>query len=122
MRREPNQNGHIESFHEKFRDECLNRELFGSLLEALVIVENWRMECNENRPHRSLRYLTPSEYDRRHNPISKQTHQLYLCTYTPLREKSYFRFFTGAFLFAAATFAATLSLRALRRMKPVASP
>jgi len=65
----PWENGHIESFHDKFRDECLNRELFGSLLEARVIVESWRMEYNEKRPHSSLRYLTPSEYSSRHNPV-----------------------------------------------------
>lgn len=62
------QNGHIESFHDKFRDECLNKELFGSLLKARVIVESWRMEYNEKRPHSSLRYLTPSEYVSRYNP------------------------------------------------------
>lgn len=64
----PWENGHIESFHDKFRDECLNRELFGSLLEARVIVESWRMEYNDQRPHSSLKYLTPSEYVSRHNP------------------------------------------------------
>jgi len=64
----PWENGHIESFHDKLRDECLNRELFGSLLEARVIVESWRMEYNEARPHSSLGYQTPGEYARRHNP------------------------------------------------------
>jgi putative transposase len=57
----PWENGHIESFHDKFRDECLNREIFGSLLEAKVLVEQWRMEYNTNRPHSSLRYQTPQE-------------------------------------------------------------
>ena len=42
----PWENGHIESFHDKLRDECLNRELFGSLLEARIILESWRVECN----------------------------------------------------------------------------
>ncbi len=51
----------IESFHDKFRDECLNREIFGSLLEAKVVVEQWRMEYNQDRPHSSLRYKTPKE-------------------------------------------------------------
>ena len=72
----PWENGHIESFHDKFRDECLNRELFGSLLEARVIVESWRMEYNEKRPHSSLRYLTPSEYGRRHNPVLRSAYGL----------------------------------------------
>jgi putative transposase len=57
----PWENGHIESFHDKFRDECLNREIFGSLLEAKVLVEQWRMEYNTSRPHSSLRYQTPQE-------------------------------------------------------------
>ena len=60
----PWENGHIESFHDKLRDECLNRELFGSLLEARVILESWRVEYNDLRPHSSLGYLSPSEYMR----------------------------------------------------------
>jgi len=60
----PWENGHIESFHDKLRDECLNRELFGTLAEAQVIVESWRMEYNDLRPHSSLGYLSPSEYQR----------------------------------------------------------
>lgn len=70
----PWENGHIESFHDKFRDECHNRELFGSLLEARVIVESWRMEYNEKRPHCSLKYLTPSEYGRRNNPVLRSAY------------------------------------------------
>jgi putative transposase len=58
----PWENAYIESFHDKLRDECLNRELFGSLREAQVILEQWRREYNEERPHSSLGYLTPSEY------------------------------------------------------------
>ena len=61
----PWENGHIESFHDKLRGECLNRELFGSLLEAQIILEQWRTEYNDERPHSSLRYQTPSEYARR---------------------------------------------------------
>jgi putative transposase len=57
----PWENGHIESFHDKLRDECLNRELFGSLLEAKVLVEQWRIDYNTKRPHSSLRYQTPQE-------------------------------------------------------------
>jgi transposase InsO family protein len=60
----PWENGHIESFHDKLRDECLNRELFGSLLEAQIILEQWRNEYNDERPHSSLGYLTPQEYAR----------------------------------------------------------
>jgi hypothetical protein len=45
----PWENSYIESFHDKLRDECLNRELFGSLLEARVVLETWRIEYNESR-------------------------------------------------------------------------
>ena len=58
----PWENGHIESFHDKLRDECLNREIFRSLAEARVIVESWRVDYNERRPHSALGYLTPEEY------------------------------------------------------------
>ena len=78
----PWENGHIESFHDKRRGECLNRELFGSLLEAQIILEAWRTEYNDERPHRSLRYQTPSEWcggivtaepDREHKPKDGHT-------------------------------------------------
>ncbi len=58
----PWENGHIESFHDKLRDECLNREMFGSLREAAVVIEQWRCEYNHCRPHSSLGYQTPEEY------------------------------------------------------------
>ena len=54
--------GHIESFHDKLRDECLNRELFGNLREVRVLLESWRVEYNERRPHSALGYRTPNEY------------------------------------------------------------
>jgi transposase InsO family protein len=58
----PWENGHLESFHDKLRDECLNREVFGSLAEAKVVVESWRIEYNQQRPHSSLGYQTPEEF------------------------------------------------------------
>jgi putative transposase len=58
----PWENAHIESFHDKLRDECLNRELFGTLAEARVILESWRVEYNEKRPHSSLGDQTPEEF------------------------------------------------------------
>ena len=58
----PWQNGHIESFHDKLRDECLNSELFFSLQEARVVVEDWRMEYNTVRPHSSLGRIPPAAY------------------------------------------------------------
>jgi putative transposase len=58
----PWENAYIESFHDKLRDECLNREIFGSLLEARVVIEQWRLEYNGERPHSSLGYRTPAEF------------------------------------------------------------
>jgi putative transposase len=58
----PWENGHIESFHDKLCDELLNREIFGSLLEAKVLAEQWRIEYNHQRPHSSLGYQTPEEF------------------------------------------------------------
>ena len=47
---------------DKLREECLNRELFGSRHEARVILESWRVEYSERRPHSSLGYQSPNEY------------------------------------------------------------
>jgi len=56
------QNGHIESFNSRLRDEFLNGQLFESLLEAQVLLEDWRHEYNHERLHSSLCYLTPVEF------------------------------------------------------------
>jgi transposase InsO family protein len=58
----PWENAYIESFHDKLRDECLNREIFGSLWEARVVIEQWRLYYNAERPHSSLGYQTPMEF------------------------------------------------------------
>ena len=58
----PWENAFIESFNSRFRDELLNREEFGSMLEARVLIEDYRREYNECRPHSSLGYQTPMEY------------------------------------------------------------
>ena len=58
----PMQNGYMESFNGKLRDECLNEHVFGSLSEARRIIEAWRIDYNEVRPHSSLRYQTPEEF------------------------------------------------------------
>jgi putative transposase len=58
----PMQNGYMESFNGKLRDECLNEHVFGSLGEARRIIEAWRVDYNEVRPHSSLGYLTPEEF------------------------------------------------------------
>ncbi len=57
----PWQNGLVESFNGRFRDECLNAESFATLREAQLLVETWRREYNEQRPHSSLEYRTPAE-------------------------------------------------------------
>lgn len=58
----PWQNGFVESFHDKFRSECLARELFYTLGEARVVIGDWRNKYNGVRPHRSLGMLTPEEF------------------------------------------------------------
>lgn len=59
---QPWKNGFIESFHDKFRDECLQREWFSSLLDAQVVIEDWRVHYNTRRPHSSLGYKTPTSF------------------------------------------------------------
>lgn len=56
----PWENGYIESFNGKLRDELLNGELFTSLQEARVVIEAWRREYNQVRPHSSLGYRPPA--------------------------------------------------------------
>jgi putative transposase len=58
----PMQNGFIESFNGRLRDECLNEHLFTSLPEARRIIEAWRIDYNTQRPHTSLNGLTPIEF------------------------------------------------------------
>ena len=61
----PVQNAHVESFHGKLRDECLNASWFQNLLDARRKIAAWRKEYNEERPHSSLGYETPSAFARR---------------------------------------------------------
>jgi putative transposase len=58
----PMQNGFVESFNGRLRDECLNEHLFASYRHAREIIENWRNDYNLNRPHTSLNGLTPYEF------------------------------------------------------------
>jgi putative transposase len=58
----PVENGYIESFNGRLRDECLNVHLFFGLEDARQKLETWRMDYNTNRPHRSLGQMTPMEY------------------------------------------------------------
>ncbi len=55
----PWQNGSNESFNGTFRRECLVAEIFGSLAEARVIIEQWRRRYKQHRPHSSQNYITP---------------------------------------------------------------
>jgi transposase InsO family protein len=56
----PWENGYVESFIGKLRDEVLNGEVFDTLLEARVVIEDWRREYNQHRPHSSLGYRPPA--------------------------------------------------------------
>jgi transposase InsO family protein len=56
----PWENGYVESFNGKLRDELLNREIFYTLTEAQVLIERWRRDYNWHRPHSSLGYRPPA--------------------------------------------------------------
>ncbi|MBP6508543.1 MAG: IS3 family transposase [Opitutaceae bacterium] len=58
----PWQNGVNESFNGRFRDECLNRELLASVVEAQCVARTFRDDYNTSRPHSSINYCTPAEY------------------------------------------------------------
>lgn len=66
----PWQNGFVESFHGRFRDECLNRETLWTLTEARVVIEDYRKDYNQNRPHSKLGYKSPEQYVRELCPPS----------------------------------------------------
>ncbi len=63
--RQPQQNGFVESFNGRLRDECLNKHLFPSLAAARRIIEAWRTDYNTVRPHSSLGGLAPAEFTNR---------------------------------------------------------
>lgn len=58
----PMQNGFVESFNGRLRDECLNEHIFRNHNHAREIIKDWRIDYNSNRPHTSLNGLTPIEY------------------------------------------------------------
>ena len=70
----PTDNAFVESFHDKFRNECLDEHYFSNLFEARTIIEDWRIEFNTFRPHRSLKGLTPEAFLKQQN----QPRKLYL--------------------------------------------
>ena len=61
----PMQNGHVESFHGRLRDECLNAHWFRTLNDVRSTLATWRREYNCERPHSSLDYRTPEEFRQR---------------------------------------------------------
>ena len=69
----PWQNAYSESFNSRFRDEFLNREAFASLLEAKVLGKEHRQRHNQQRPHSSLDYQTPSEFAKRSHAAASAT-------------------------------------------------
>lgn len=66
----PTQNGHIESFNGRFREECLSQEWFTGLSEARLTIEQWRLEYNTIRPHSSLGYLPPDVWAKQQKTFS----------------------------------------------------
>jgi putative transposase len=62
----PMQNGYIESFNGKFRDECLNEQWFDSLPQARSVISTWRQDYNEVRPHSSLGRIPPAKFAELH--------------------------------------------------------
>lgn len=66
----PQQNGYVESFNGKLRDECLNVNWFENLWDARQKIAAWRVEYNQERPHSSLGYQTPAAFARRHSLAS----------------------------------------------------
>ena len=76
----PTQNAYIESFNSRFRDECLSQHWFASLSHMRSVIDNWREDYNERRPHSSCGYLPPAKFAaqrRGHalgaaNPITQQ--------------------------------------------------
>ena len=58
-------NGMNESFNGKFRDECLNMQWFKNRIDAKILIEEFRRQFNEIRPHSALGNLTPAEFKRK---------------------------------------------------------
>ena len=56
----PWENGYVESFNGRLRDELLNGEIFHTLREAQIVIEDWRRHCNTRRPHSALGYRPPA--------------------------------------------------------------
>jgi putative transposase len=68
----PMQNGLVESFNGRLRDECINEHVFTSLAEARALIEAWRIDYNTIRPHGRLGRLPPALYAARFDPPARQ--------------------------------------------------
>ena len=66
----PWQNGLVESFHGRLRDECLNQEQLWTLTEARVVIEDFRCHYNERRPHGKLGYQSPARFAALQHPLT----------------------------------------------------
>lgn len=71
----PVENAYVESFNGKLRDECLNQHWFTTLQAARQIIEDWRRDYNEARPHSSLGNLTPEEFANKNTAMLKDQNQ-----------------------------------------------
>jgi putative transposase len=78
----PMENGRVESFNGRFRDECLNANWFMTLMEARENIERWREEYNRERPHSTLAYRTPEEFA---NACSELTNRMGVTPIPPVR-------------------------------------
>ena len=72
----PWENGYVESFNGKLRDECLNGEVFETLLVAQLLIKRWRHESNTFRPHSSLGYRLPAPEARMFTPDPEKSHRI----------------------------------------------
>ena len=80
----PWENGYVESFNGKLRDELLNRELFLSRAEARWVIDRWRLDYNHRRPHSALDYQTPAAFAARCCSSVRPTVSLQSSSTTPL--------------------------------------
>ncbi len=72
----PQKNAFVESFNGKFREQCLNENLFFSIDHAKYLIDEWRDIYNDFRPHRALKGKTPKEFEREYEKQSNPTQVL----------------------------------------------
>jgi putative transposase len=72
----PTENGMIESFNGRLRDECLNANEFVTIEDARATLRRWRDDYNHHRPHGSLGHLTPNEYDKQGQQVGIEAARL----------------------------------------------